>query len=186
MFGEELDQKYKEIRRNVENLLKDPNRTDDDLARQLESIHQYGRQSGIYSPVIGPNATEFLDIAKQEYLNMGYDEQTATKRAEADLRGKGYLAVLRRARRHHESHIRYIFDKIYSREPLDEQTERERISELRQRCFYMGKPESIVLSHEFSDGNFLYHGTDVERAIAILYSGELLNWKGISEREQKS
>ena len=182
--GGELDTRYKDMRRRVEQMLTD-GINDDDLMAQLNKIYEEGTWLGIFSPLSSPRSTEFIDGVKGLYFARGYDEQIATRMAKNELRKRGYVAELRRWRRSYEKDIERIFSEQYSALPLDKETEYKRILELRKKCIYVGRESSDVLSADFDDGNFLYHGTKIKAAIAILNSGQLLNTKALWEREQQ-
>ncbi len=184
-LGKELDKRYSQMREKVNDLL-ESGIDEVSLGDELNRIYEDGINLGIYAPEKGQNAGEFLEAAKQYYLDWGYDEQEATIGAKKLIGREGYLAELRKWRRNYEKQINDFFSKQETVYPLSEETERTRVLELRKRCIYVGKPESVdILSREFPGGNFLYHGTQVEQAIDILNSGELLNAKTIWEREEK-
>ena len=183
--GKELNEKYTQAKKRVSDLL-ESGIDDISLGDELNRIYENGIKLGIYAPEKGQNADEFLESAKQYYFGWGYDEQEAVVEAKKLINNQGYLADLRKWRRSHENQINALFNKQNTERSLSEESEGARILELKKRCLYVGKPENAsILSEEFPEGNFLYHGTQVEQAINILNSGELLNAKTIWEREEE-
>ncbi|MEF3245513.1 MAG: hypothetical protein K6343_06025 [Caldisericaceae bacterium] len=116
----------------------------------------------------------------------GYSNTVAEEKAQRILPKQGYAGMLRRWRRDHENNIAKYFQDFIDRHPMTETDEAEKIKQLRTRVIYLTKPEQTkALAAQFPGGNYLYHGTRVEQAIAILESGNLSNVKGLYDAEEE-
>lgn len=183
--GEVLDERYKQSRQYVEKLL-EAGVSDEQLSEELDRLYQEGRGLGIYAPLEGEKADEFLLKAKEYYLGWGYSDEEAEAEARKKVSNQGYLAELRKWRRNYEGEIRKHFSDFTGAHPLTPQEESEQITRLGRRCFFLSDPESASrLAAEFPGGNYLYHGTKVEQAIEIVSSGVLANAKILYEREEE-
>jgi len=183
--GKQLDELYREKREYVERLLKS-GISDQQLAEQLGRLYEEGRNLGIYSPLAGEKSEEFLQHAKEVYASWGLNEEEVEKMAREMLSKEGFLGELRRWRKNHEREIRQLFENFISQNPLSPEEENARIEQLQARVIYLNSSEAQnTLAPFFPDGNFLYHGTNVEQAIQILDSGRIVNAKTLIELEEE-
>jgi hypothetical protein len=182
--GEALDERYKEQKEYVTKLL-ESGVSDEELAKELDRLYQEGRQLGIFSPLLGETADEFIQIKKDYYLAWGTNEASAEKEAKDYLTKRGYLGKLREWRKSYEKEIREHFEEFYNQRPLSEAEVKRRIAELKGKCIFIdGQEEAEELAENFSGGNYLYHGTGVKQAIQILESGNLASSKALWEEEK--
>lgn len=182
--GEVLDEKYQEQKEYVTKLL-EGGVSDEELAEELDRLYQEGRLLGIFSPLLGENADEFLQLKKDYYLTWGADEVSAEKEARDYLTKRGYLGELRKWRESYEKEIRRHFEEFYSQRPLSEAEVKRRVAELKEKCIFLdGQEEAGALAENFPGGNYLYHGTGVKQAIQILEDGDLASSKALWEEEE--
>lgn len=187
-FGEKgkvLDEKFKDSKKKISDLLKS-GVENEELSSELDSLYQMAKSEGLYDPLNGPNAEEFLELEKQRNLGFGYSESDAKKEALKGLSKEGYLAALRSKRRFEEQDVQRKFDNFGKEKPIDPVVEKERIDELRKKCIYLNEtqPEGF-LAEEFPGGNFLFHGTNINQAIKILESGDIVSSKELFDREEQ-
>lgn len=182
--GLELDVKYKAGRDSVRGLL-ERKASDEELALELIRLYEEGVDLGIYSPAQGGSSEEHIEEQKKKLLGFGFSEEEASQLAVKKLEKSGYLASVRGKRREYEKQITEKFSKYVDTHPISADQEKLRIEQLRERVIVIDNPEHADISSSFPGGNFLYHGTRVDRAISILDSGGLINYKALRERQSK-
>lgn len=182
--GKELDEHYKQQRKQVEDLLK-KGVDDSVLSIELQKMYQDALDLGIYAPLQSKNSLEFEEAVTQYYKGWGYSDEELQAKVRETLDNRGYLAELRKWRKNYENEINGKFDKFIEQNPMSEEEESKKIAELREKCIFTSNPEqSEALKNDFPGGNFLLHTTNVEQAIQILESGALVNYKTIYDREE--
>lgn len=182
--GKAIDQRYKENRKFVETLL-ESGVSNEQLGEELGRLYEQGRDLGLYSPLRGERADEFLAYAKEYYRGWGIPEDEAEQRAKEALAKQGFAAEVRKWRHDYEKGINQHFVDAVERHPLSGEEEAEKIRQLRERVVYPSHPDQVrELAAQFPGGNYLYHGTKTEQAIGILESGALVNAKTLHEAEE--
>jgi|GEM_PF-995647 len=93
-----------------------------------------------------------------------------------------YIDAIRWWRNNHEKEIRSAFEQLLEQNPLDPDLEQTIIEQLRRLIVNFDSPEELDRFRQtFRSGNFLYHGTKVQPAIQILFSGTLKSTKALQE-----
>lgn len=187
-FGEKgkiLDEKFKKTKKDIKDLL-GSNIGDEELSVELDDLYQEAKSEGLYDSVKSPNTQEFFDLEKQKQIGFGYNENEAENEAKKRMSQIDFLGNLRLQRRYYEQDIQKKFDNFGKEEPIDPVVEKERIDEYRKKCIFLteNQPEGF-LTDQFPGGNFLFHGTNIDQAIKILESGDLVNSKELDDREER-
>lgn len=183
--GAERDERFEQMRKHVENLL-ESGISDDQLQTELDKLYEEAKDSGIYSPLDGKDSREMLEEAQKKYLEMGYSKEEAEMYAEKDLSRQGFLAELRSWRKDHEREMKRYFSDFINNHEIDKESEKRKIEELKEKCHALNDRElSQEILKDFPGGNYLYHGTSVEQAMAILNSGSIANVKKLRDQSKQ-
>jgi hypothetical protein len=181
--GAEADFRYVQWQTKISELL-NSGIGDDELIKELDKIYLEGQSLGTYAPVTAERFQEEKKSEIERYKSSGYSEEEAIDLIDKRYGGAGYLAEVRRNRRNSEAEVSRQFGEYTDNHPMDTETEKEIIEDLRKRCIDVEDTEDGYLSDEFPGGNFLYHGTKVAHAISILDSGTLASGKTLIDREK--
>lgn len=173
---------------NVSNNMK--KKSSQELASQIESVDSLNLENTKIDN--GSDLDKKYEEMREDVLKLldsGIsDEKLQKKINKLSLKARSlgidneFAVELREERKYSENNIREYFTDFIKEHKIEKKELDGKIKGLKEKCYNLNQQElDVKVLKDFPGGNYLFHGTKVEKAISILDSGYIANTKKLKE-----